>query len=175
MTLAIFDLDGTILPIPEATWEPESFTWDNFLSVMDSQEAFGSVLSTLQWHLHMGHKVVVVTARPEHERQRTVDLLKRVDFTFNELIMRPSDLVMEETLQVSAAQSKEEVKDIVFSNHANWRKGVRELFINRGDSVSYAYDDQMDNLMIWREVGCSVWLVDGNGHISGVDNRNKTI
>ncbi len=170
-TLAIFDLDGTIVPIPENCWSPENFNWENFLNVMDEQTAFGSVLSTLSWHLHMGHKVVVVTARPEHERGRTSKLLERVDFDHDELIMRPSSLIEEETIQLEGAKTSEDVKKILFNNHANWRKDIRESLITRGFSLgrSFAYDDQMPNLMTWREAGCSIWLVDNNGHLSGAN------
>lgn len=171
MILAVFDLDGTIIPLPEGSGSKDNFTWETFLEASEKFDAFHSTLTTLQWHRQMSHKVVVVTARPESERARTEALLNKVGFEFDELILRPMDLIESETEEIEQAEDDDEVKRILFVNHAAWRKGIRELFITRGDEISYAYDDQMPNLQIWREVGAAVWLVDKDGNLCGCSSR----
>jgi hypothetical protein len=166
--LAIFDLDGTIAPLPtDRKWEGSEFNWPNFMNWMDVQKPFGTIMEMVKWHRVQGHQIVVVTARPESYRQRTTDYLKRNRFPFDELIMRDDDLIEQEIKQLDG-RDEDSIKSILFTNHSNWRIGVRSHLLGRGDTIKYAYDDQYPNLVVWRQAGAIVYQLDEKGLFVGV-------
>lgn len=160
--LAIFDLDGTIVKIPERK-DNEFFSWDSFLDLMDTSTVIEDVLKE-QVIAHLNKlKVVVVSARPESSRARTESLLRRVGFVAHEIILR-SDLGCEqEAVQLRGLEDTDKIMRVMHNNHAEWREGVARMFYERGDTMSVAFDDQHANLDTWRSWGATTWFIDADG------------
>ena len=188
MSIAIFDLDGTLLTNPDRKWEKGEFTWDAFLDEMDNSQPIHSTIELMKWHHAMGHKVVICTARPSWTHERTKQQLAEIaDIVIgglhtNSVIMRPYDLVMTESQRIEQCGDMTEVYQVLREEHAKYRRWACDKYSLKLElethrklwpahkRVVYAYDDQVENLEIWRdELGANIYQVLPDKTISGVE------
>lgn len=168
--LAIFDVDGTLFEMPNENWAGDEFNWGNFMEWMSDKPIIQATHGLLRWHAAQGHTVLAISARPEAYRNETVELLNRLDTPFDEIILRDDVLIAAEHKDLQRATNQSEIRQVIFSHHANYRELVcRRIKAAYPDhSFGYAYDDQDKNLEVWKKEAASCWLVDNQGQLSGL-------
>lgn len=154
MEAVIFDIDGTLFDMPAHIWQsgPE-FNWDEFLEWMDGQQVIHNAWQALSGHWMNDRIVVAVTARPEKYRDETEALLAKLGVPFDHVIMRPDEMLTREWAEIDGHTCPEAVKRIIHKHHAIWRTtAVDEIKERIEDAeVVAAYDDQINNLDVWKE------------------------
>jgi phosphoglycolate phosphatase-like HAD superfamily hydrolase len=171
MKTAIFDLDGTLVHMPKKVWLADEFNWDNFIEWMNTNDPVKQAVTMLIWHHVQGHRITVVTARPEFSRAATELLLANHHICIDRMIMRTAEEVAIETEELVGASSSDEVNAILFRNHSVYRERVMAELQTEGELSGYAYDDQKDNLDVWRKAGMSCWFVNDKGLITGYHGK----
>lgn len=99
----IFDFDGTIadskhrhhflqdeidgITVPKTGTNKD---WTSFFAAQDQDIPFDGILLIMKALYQAGYVIIILTARPENQRNVSVDWLKRYNVKYDALIMRPT-------------------------------------------------------------------------------------
>ncbi|MFT4868273.1 MAG: hypothetical protein ACI9LV_000900 [Candidatus Nanohaloarchaea archaeon] len=139
---AVIDLDGTISDNSHRKHliEGESKNWKEYLKRCSEDEAVSEVLDFVK-ELRSDHRIVIITARSEEVRERTVNWLNEKDVPYDQLFMLEKD--------------KRNIEDHEFKREK----------LERLENPVLAVDDKESNLRMFREEGLKSYMVNGNGEI----------
>ena len=133
----IFDIDGTLSDRRHRLhYLEKKKDWKSFFDNLNFAPPIKASFDFLFDHLNQGHKVILLTGRPEEYREKTVRWLKkhRVQPEMYELFMR----------ETKNFESDVSLKERLFRTHSS------DL------NVIKVYDDNPKLIELWRSLGLSV-------------------
>lgn len=91
MNAVVFDIDGVLADNSHrlAQLHPETPDWDAFHDAQHLDPPIQEQVTLLNMMLEGGFRVVLLTSRPEHYRQATVDWLATHGIEYHRLLMHP--------------------------------------------------------------------------------------
>ena len=90
----IFDIDGTLADSQHRLQylEQQPKQWDKFFSESIKDKYIPAVYNEYKKYKKAGHKIIILTGRPENQRALTEEWLYKKDIQYNELYMCPNKL-----------------------------------------------------------------------------------
>lgn len=90
----IFDIDGTLADSRHRLQylEQQPKQWDKFFSESIKDKYIPAVYNEYKKYKKAGHKIIILTGRPETQRALTEEWLHKKDIQYNELYMCPNKL-----------------------------------------------------------------------------------
>ena len=142
MDCVVIDLDGTLANCEHRMHylEGPKKNWDAFFENCSNDTIIHPMLHMLQL-LSDKYKIVFVTARPEKNRELTINWLKRNYIVYDSLHMR---------------------KDRDFNKSPIVKKNIVLSLFEKGYNPVFAFDDRPDCVAMFQELGIYAFLVGEN-------------
>jgi uncharacterized HAD superfamily protein len=130
----IIDLDGTLTNVDHRIFHVKANpkNWEGFHGLMNKDIINQWCLNILINFQEKGYKILFLTGREEHYREKTLNWLKDHNISFETLWMR---------------KTKDPRPDEVF------KKEIYETFIKDQFDVEFILEDRLKVVKMWREIG----------------------
>lgn len=139
----IFDIDGTLADSRHRLQylEQQPKQWDRFFSEAIKDKYIPAVYNEYKKYKKAGHKIIILTGRPENQRALTEEWLHKKDIQYDKLYMCPNKLTN---------TPQHEVKEAVILSLISQYK------------VIAAYDDNELMIPVYNKLDIPFFLVQNN-------------